>query len=167
MRKPDGLEGEEWHFKQKDYVSIVEKSIQKAVCYDICRRAKREVQSLLRKKGKRRCRYFQVVITGKYQKDYWLIVEASENTTLKELDVFIRDIWVECCGHLSAFTIHEEQYESNPDTDAFWGIPSRNMNYRLKDVVDVGDNFLYEYDFGSTTELVLSIHSCRDGEKKE
>ena len=85
---------------------------------------------------------------------------------LKELDVFIRDIWVECCGHLSAFTIHEEQYESNPDTDAFWGKPSRNMNYRLKDVVDVGDSFLYEYDFGSTTELVLSIHSCRDGEKR-
>ena len=80
--------------------------------------------------------------------------------------MFIRDIWVECCGHLSAFTIHEEQYESNPDTDTFWGRPSRNMNYRLKDVVDVGDNFLYEYDFGSTTELVLSIHSCRDGEKK-
>lgn len=80
--------------------------------------------------------------------------------------MFIRDIWVECCGHLSAFTIHGEQYESNPDTDPFLGKPSRNMNYRLKDVVDVGDNFLYEYDFGSTTELVLSIHSCRDGEKK-
>ena len=100
---------------------------------------KKRSAKLAEEKGKRRCRYFQVVITGKYQKDYWLIVEASENTTLKELDVFIRDIWVECCGHLSAFTIHEEQYESNPDTDAFWGIPSRNMNYRLKDVVDVGD----------------------------
>ena len=24
-------------------------------------------------KEKRRCRYFQVVITGKYRKDYWLI----------------------------------------------------------------------------------------------
>ena len=127
---------------------------------------KKRSAKIAEEKEKRRCRYFQVVITGKYRKDYWLIVEVSENTTLKELDVFIRDIWVECCGHLSAFTIHEEQYESNPDTDVFWGRPSRNMNYRLKDVVDVGDNFLYEYDFGSTTELVLSIHSCRDGEKK-
>lgn len=127
---------------------------------------KKRSAKLAEEKRKRICQYFQVVITGKYQKDYWLIVEASENTTLKELDVFIRDIWVECCGHLSAFMIHGEQYESNPDTDPFWGKPSRNMNYRLKDVVDVGDNFLYEYDFGSTTELVLSIHSCRDGEKK-
>lgn len=55
---------------------------------------------------KRKCRYFQIVISGKYAKAYWLIVEVSENTTLKELDQFIRDIWVECCGHLSAFTIH-------------------------------------------------------------
>ena len=38
---------------------------------------------------KRKCRYFQIVISGKYAKAYWLIVEVSENTTLKELDQFI------------------------------------------------------------------------------
>lgn len=126
---------------------------------------KRNVK-LAEERGKRRCRYFQIVIYGKYVKNYWLIVETSENTTLKELDKFIRDIWVECCGHLSAFTINEERYESCPDTGGFWGIPAKNMNYRLKDVVDVGDSILYEYDFGSTTELILDIHSCREGEKK-
>lgn len=115
---------------------------------------------------KRRCRYFQIVITGKYVRDYWLIVEASEDTTLKELDQFIRDIWVECCGHLSAFTIRGIEYESCPDAGMFWGTPSKNMNYRLKDVVGVGDSVLYEYDFGSTTELILKIHSCREGQKK-
>lgn len=41
------------------------------------------------------------------------------------------------------------------------------MNYRLKDVVEVGDSISYAYDFGSTTELILNIHSCRDGEKKD
>lgn len=35
---------------------------------------------------KRRCNYFQIVISGKYAKAYWLIVETSEDTTLKELD---------------------------------------------------------------------------------
>lgn len=73
---------------------------------------------------------------------------------------------MECCGHLSAFTIHGTQYESCPVTDGFWGEPSKNMNFRLKDVVDVGDSISYEYDFGSTTELMLSIHSRREGEKK-
>lgn len=118
--------------------------------------------------GKRKCKYFQIVISGKYAKAYWLIVETSENTTLKELDRFIRDIWVECCGHLRRFyPIHGTQYESCPVTDGFWGKPSKNMNFRLKDVVDVGDSISYEYDFGSTTELMLSIHSRREGEKKE
>lgn len=115
--------------------------------------------------GKRRCRYFQIVIYGKYLKDYWLIVETSEDTILDELDQFIRDIWVECCGHLSAFEINGVQYEKVPDTDRFWGPPAKNMNYRLKDVVNVGDRMLYEYDFGSTTELIMSIHNVRDGEK--
>ena len=68
MRKPDGLEGEEWHFKQKDYVSIVEKSIQKAVCYDICRRAKREVQSLLRKKEKEEVDIFRLLLLANIKK---------------------------------------------------------------------------------------------------
>lgn len=128
---------------------------------------KNREMKLTEEKGKRRCRYFQITISAKYAKAYWLIVETSENTTLKELDQFIRDIWVECCGHLSAFTIHGTEYESNPDMSGFWGTSARNMNYRLRDVVDVGDSILYEYDFGSTTELVLSIHSCREGEKKD
>lgn len=116
--------------------------------------------------GKRKCNYFQIAIMGKYTKDYWLIVETSENTTLKELDKFIREIWVECCGHLSAFTVNGIQYESYPSTDSFWGSSSKNMNYRLRDVVDVGDNMLYEYDFGLTTELIVNIYSVREGEKK-
>ena len=116
-------------------------------------------------RGKRRCRYFEIVILDKYRKAYWLIVEASENTTLKTLDQFIRDIWVECCGHLSAFECNGIQYESDPDP--YWDEYSENMNYRLKDVVEVGDSISYAYDFGSTTELILNIHSCRDGEKKD
>lgn len=39
------------------------------------------------------------------------------------------------------------------------------MNYRLKDVADVGCTMVYEYDFGSTTELFVCINSVREGEK--
>ena len=38
---------------------------------------KKRNTKLAEEKGKRRCRYFQVVITGKYQKNYWLIVSDS------------------------------------------------------------------------------------------
>ncbi len=117
--------------------------------------------------GKSKCGYFQVVICGKYNKDYWLIVEINENATLKEVDQFIRDIWVECCGHLSSFDIGGIQYDVQPCTDSFWGPPTKSMNYKLKDVFTVGEKVGYEYDFGSTTELILSIHSHHVGKRKK
>lgn len=128
-----------------------------------CKNRKNE---LAKEKLKRKCRYFQIVIYEKYTKDYWLVIETSENTTLKELDEFIREIWVECCGHMSAFTINGIEYESTSEFGDMWGAPERNMNYRLRDVADVGCNMLYEYDFGSTTELYVCIQSVREGERK-
>ena len=34
---------------------------------------------------------------------YFLSLWVDGETTLKQLDKFLRDIWLECCGHLSAF----------------------------------------------------------------
>ena len=62
---------------------------------------------------------------------------AASSANMQQLDQFIRDIWVECCGHLSAFECNGIQYESDPDP--YWDEDSKNMNYRLKDVVEVGD----------------------------
>lgn len=115
---------------------------------------------------KSRCGYFQIVIAGKYSKDYWLIVEVNENATLRELDQFLRDIWLECCGHLSEFEINGIRYEVMPDQEWGWGTPPKSMDYKVKNVLSVGDNFSYEYDFGSTTELILNIHSYRIGSRR-
>lgn len=127
---------------------------------------KKRIDRLEKETGKTRCGYFEIVLYGRYDKDYWLIVEVSENATLKALDQFIRDIWVECCGHLSAFDIGGVSYEVMPETDSFWGPPAKSMNYKLKDVLTVGQTITYEYDFGSTTELILNIHSYRVGVRK-
>ena len=45
-------------------------------------------KKLEKENGKRKCKYFQIAIMGKYTKDYWLIVETSENTTLKDCHYF-------------------------------------------------------------------------------
>lgn len=34
----------------------------------------------------------------------------------------------------------------------------------MKNVLSVGESFSYEYDFGSTTNLLLNVHSYRIGE---
>ncbi len=117
--------------------------------------------------GKARCGYFQVSVVAKYNSDYWLMIEISENATLKDLDYFIRDIWVECCGHLSAFEIDGIQYEAYPCTTYFWDEPPKSMNHKLKNVFTVGQTATYEYDFGSTTELILRVHNYRIGARKK
>ena len=116
--------------------------------------------------SKKMSAYYELMLYGTYNKDYWLIIQIKENATLECLDQFIRDIWVECCGHLSAFDIEGVRYEQIPDNDFLWEKPAEDMSHKLKEVLEVGMEIGYEYDFGSTTELVLSIHSCRDGEKK-
>ena len=101
--------------------------------------------------------YYELMLYGTYNKDYWLIIQIKENATLECLDQFIRDIWVECCGHLSAFDIEGVRYEQIPDNDFLWGEPAEDMSHKLKEVLEVGMEIGYEYDFGSTTELTIKV----------
>lgn len=57
--------------------------------------------------------YFELAICSKYDKNYWLFIEVKETATLKDIDDFLRDIWVECCGHLSEFDIDGVSYQSD------------------------------------------------------
>ena len=108
-------------------------------------------------KAKKTEKYFELLLYGAYNKDYWLIIQIKENATLDDLDRFIRDIWVECCGHLSAFEIDGVSYEREPDDDFGWGEPAKSTNHTLKQVLTTGMIFNYEYDFGSTTEIMVKV----------
>lgn len=58
---------------------------------------------------------------------------------------------------LGAFEIDGTRYEVMPDRDFFWGEPPKSMNYKLKTVLEKGMTMEYEYDFGSTTELRITV----------
>lgn len=73
-----------------------------------------------------------------------LLIDAS--TTLGEVDSFLRSIWLECCGHMSAF-----QFKGQYDED---GIP---MSRKVGKVFGAGAVLDYEYDFGSTTRLTVKV----------
>src|SRR5688500_11734231 len=45
---------------------------------------------------------------------YWLYIEIPADALLKHLDQFLRDIWLECCGHMSAFKAQGISYASHP-----------------------------------------------------
>ena len=63
---------------------------------------------------------------------------------------------LECCGHLSAFTIGKQRYASTFALDED-DLNEESMDVRLGDVAEVGTVFLHEYDYGSTTELKLKV----------
>lgn len=111
--------------------------------------------------GKKQCGYFELAIYSPYGKNYWLFIEIKETATLRDIDSFLRDIWLECCGHLSAFEIDGVSYEIEPDDDFLWGEPAKSMNYKLNKVLYKGMTFSYEYDFGSTTDLKITVVNYR------
>ncbi|MGO5066819.1 IS1096 element passenger TnpR family protein [Clostridium sp. LCP25S3_F8] len=103
---------------------------------------------------------FILSISFKYDPSvYWLFISIDKAATLKDLDKFLRDVWLECCGHLSSFEINNNTYESQTQDDIFsiFQRESRDMNVRIKDVVKLNDKIGYEYDFGSTTYLTIKV----------
>lgn len=122
-----------------------------------------------RKSKQRDKRVFHLVVEGTYQPEYWMHLDVPADVKLRELDDFLRETWVECCGHLSAFTINNIQYEQDTGgVDAMWPVifgrraPPRSMNIRAGSVLRSGLKFNYQYDFGTTTHLTLRVVSERE-----
>jgi hypothetical protein len=95
---------------------------------------------------------------------YWMHLEVAAETTLTVLDRFLRDTWLECCGHLSVFRIGGFNYYVDADTDAGWDwdLRRKNMQAKLEEVLSPGQTCSYEYDFGSTTELLVKVVEERE-----
>ena len=90
---------------------------------------------------------------------YWLHLEVRGDVHLTVLDAFLRDIWLECCGHMSQFCIDGEDYVSGAADE----LGARTMDVTLEDVFAPGTTCTYAYDFGTTTELTLRVVGERLG----
>jgi hypothetical protein len=64
---------------------------------------------------KKKSRLFTILVEGHYNPQYWMDVEIPATEPLDTLDHFLRSIWLECCGHLSAFKIGDTNYDSEPE----------------------------------------------------
>jgi hypothetical protein len=113
-----------------------------------------------------------VLVEGKHAPQYWLHLEMPATTKLQTLDGVLRDIWLECCGHLSAFKFEGKKkrprIRSLADLLAAgaddWRDPDEvDMNKRVGDVFEKGAQLSYDYDFGSTTSLTLKGVGEREG----
>lgn len=96
---------------------------------------------------------FHLRAEGTYRSDFWVHFEVAADATLQSLHQFLRYLWLECCGHLSAFTIGGVRYAVQPIGE----LDERYMDVELGVVLGDDAEFTHEYDFGATTELSLRV----------
>ncbi len=84
---------------------------------------------------------------------YWMFIALPKDASLGQLDQFLRDIWLECCGHLSEFTIGGRSYFSRTES----GRVSHWMKDPVSKFLSPGLEFGYVYDMGSSTDLELEV----------
>lgn len=80
---------------------------------------------------------------------YWLYVESRAEATLQHVDALLRRVWLECCGHMSAFYVGQGEVAQGSRVGTVFS--SKDLKFR------------YEYDFGSTTLLGGQVVGMREG----
>ncbi|MCL2698954.1 MAG: hypothetical protein FWE68_01440 [Defluviitaleaceae bacterium] len=72
-----------------------------------------------------------------WDKNYWIYFDVPQNKSMSAIDTFLRNIWLECCGHLSEFD---------------------NVGKNQK-IAELSKGFFceHDYDMGSTTTTKVTI----------
>ncbi len=106
------------------------------------------VKKLEDKTVKSKLYYFKIY--DKYMPEYYLHIVVSRATKLFHIDRFLREIWLECCGHMSGFMAKRREI---------------NMGEPVEVLVE-NKKTDYTYDFGSSTELVIEFKKEFQGKQK-
>ncbi len=105
---------------------------------------------------------FHATAEGRYAPEYWMHFEVPASARLADVDRFLRETWLECCGHLSAFTMRGKEYLSDLGDDDYDDEDVEDMSAAFGAVLERGSRFHHLYDFGTATELSLKVVSCRE-----
>lgn len=85
-----------------------------------------------------------------WRTEYWLNLEMKDTATLRDLDRYLRAIWLECCGHMSQFSI------------GGWSGDEIPMSKQVRNVFTPGVEVTHIYDFGeSSYTLIKSVDMCQ------
>jgi hypothetical protein len=83
--------------------------------------------------------------------EFWLDLEMRGSTILEDLDSYLRYIWLECCGHMSRFSIGGWRGEEIP------------KDRRIGEVFQGGVELTHIYDFGTSSETLIKAVGAREG----
>jgi hypothetical protein len=107
---------------------------------------------------------------------YFLYLWINGNAKMEDFDAFLREIWLECCGHMSKFTDKSFKREMSMGSydimDAFDFLEQGKVKQYEKIMEDFGEipmsrainkvfakgkKYEYEYDYGSSTILQIEV----------
>jgi hypothetical protein len=86
-----------------------------------------------------------------YDSAYWLDVEVRGTATLADVDSYLRAIWLECCGHLSRFSV------------GGWSSDDVPQKRRVGDAFADGGPLVHTYDFGTESVTQITPIESRNG----
>jgi len=135
-----------------------------------CKKRAKYQEFVKNQKGKLKDLFLLQVNFREKPSTFWMYISVDENATLLDLDQFFRDVWCECCGHLSMFKINEIDYLNNEESLIESLDFQENvalMKVKLKKVLKEGMTFDYEYDFGDTTHLSIKVVERYQGYQKK
>lgn len=94
---------------------------------------------------------YHLRVQDAYRSDFWLDLEMRGSKALKDLDTYLRAIWLECCGHMSQFSLE--------------GGFAREVGMRrkLSDILQPGSELTHIYDFGTSSETIVKCVEQREG----
>ena len=101
-------------------------------------------------RGKERLLY-HLQVQDAWSGDFWLHLEMDGAAQLLDLDAYLRAIWLECCGHLSQFSI------------GGWDGEAMSMKRKIADVFTPGSVVTHIYDFGTSSETLIKAVGTRSG----
>ena len=94
---------------------------------------------------------YHLRVQDAWRSEFWLDLEMRGSATLKHLDDYLRAIWLECCGHLSRFSIGGWQAAE---------IPKKRS---ADEVFEPGIELTHIYDFGTSSETLIKVVGMREG----
>ncbi len=86
-----------------------------------------------------------------YANDFWLDLEVKGSASLFDIDEYLKDIWLECCGHMSEFS------RGNFFRDEI------EMDKTVETTFKKEKAIYHSYDFGTTSETIVELIGTRQG----
>lgn len=84
--------------------------------------------------------------------EFWLHLEMRGSATLDDLDNYLRHIWLECCGHMSQFSV------------GGWAGDEISKKRKIGEVFAGEVELTHIYDFGTSSETLIKAVGTREGQ---